>query len=343
MLSNAVCPSGGVTGGGSGGRSPAAARSGSPTRSGSVTRSRPGSTAALRSTAAASRSSAVARSGVSRPVTFDRTSRKTGRSVDSVSNVSAGVGTRRTAMRSSMPNRSRKAPAARTALASSPRSSVDSSTTMTALRLGSEAYEAPASPLSSRDDASVEAPGPRLTRLIQSAGRGLPSTVTEKSAGRRPSTNRPSRSSTTTSIGMAVTGSCCGAAASATTAASTAVTSTCSKRISPQPCGHSPIIRPAAAWRSSAGRPVRRVRGRGPESRSVRSFAWLILPRRCAPRAAGGRSTRPSARPSLYRVGLIVEVRRRRIAALPAGRHGLGRARVSPNSTTATKLLPLVP
>src|SRR5438093_2611122 len=40
--------------------------------------------------------------------------------------------------------------------------------------------------------------------------------------------------------------------------------------------------------------------------------------------------------------GLIVEVRRRRIAALAAGRARPGRTR-SPNSTTATKLFPLVP
>ena len=40
---------------------------------------------------------------------------------------------------------------------------------------------------------------------------------------------------------------------------------------------------------------------------------------------------------------LIVEVRRLRIAALAAGRDRLAPARVSPNSTTATKLLPLVP
>ena len=42
-------------------------------------------------------------------------------------------------------------------------------------------------------------------------------------------------------------------------------------------------------------------------------------------------------------LGLIVEVRRFRIAALAAGRDRPARARVGPNSTTATKLLPLVP
>jgi len=40
--------------------------------------------------------------------------------------------------------------------------------------------------------------------------------------------------------------------------------------------------------------------------------------------------------------GLIVEVRRCRMAAFASSRHGPG-AHVSPNSTTATKLFPLVP
>ena len=43
-------------------------------------------------------------------------------------------------------------------------------------------------------------------------------------------------------------------------------------------------------------------------------------------------------------LGLIVEVLRRRVAALAAGASRRARAhRPSPNSTTATKLLPLVP
>ena len=138
------------------------------------------------------------------PTTCLSAARTSGRSVVSVVCVSRANRARAASpTRSSRPSRSISAAAACVAARSAPGWIDSSSMTTSRLRAGSAAKESVSVRPVWRRAASTTEPGPRLTCRTQSTRRGLPSTVTVKLSGPRPSTNLPSRSTTTTSTGVA--------------------------------------------------------------------------------------------------------------------------------------------